>query len=126
LGGLRLPDETKGLETDRFPFSEGTYNAELMREMNVASGDWLLRPMEPDILGEKLVLDAIRPSSPFDGTGTAIMRAAEIRAATSPEDASNLAAFRTRLFEDFPEAAIASGILKPPRPEAHIAVISSW
>ena len=126
VGGLRLPEEADGLSEMTFPFSETLFNRDLMQAICGYSGDELIPPMEPDVIGEWFVLRMLSGDGPFDSASVELFAAVEQRVAASNIDADYFAAFRSRSIYDFRNEFCQSVLLQPPASDAPAHVVCAW
>jgi hypothetical protein len=125
-GGLDLAAMAEIAPSDQFPFSRERFSPKLAAAMSGPTPNPdMIGPLEPDILGEWLVLDQSRASHPFDDGPRQLLAGAYALAVTSDSKASAVGGFLIRLAQDFPAEALELGLFEPP-PEAPPSWISVW
>ncbi len=117
-GSLDLPQDGLDLASPLMPFHEGAYNDQLIAAITGRSDAFRITPLEPDIVGEWLALEMLRPRTPFDSAPAELLRLAADRNQRFQKSADHFAAFCARAIEDFPNEVMETSLTTPPPPTA--------
>jgi len=127
VGGLDLRHLPEGLADDTFPFGDNLYQPALMQLMSGGTASAAaVEPLEPDVLGEWIVLDLLRAHGPFDTRPTVLSGAAELVAHESDAAQSYWAAFKVKAAQDFPEASLDAELFRPPPVSTAAEIVTPW